>query len=68
MNDINRMCMDCANLGESCKGTTCHTWTGCVFRKSNVGIDHSYIPIMSREDLKEKGVLISALPQNERRV
>lgn len=61
MNDINRMCTDCANLGESCKGTTCHTWTGCVFRKSNMGIDHSYMPIMSREDLKEKGVLISAL-------
>ncbi len=67
-NDLNRMCRDCASLGESCDGTTCHTWTGCVFRKSKVVIDYSYMPVMSREDLKDKGVLISALHQKERRV
>ena len=32
MENINRMCADCLKLGNDCKGTTCQTWTGCVYR------------------------------------
>ena len=31
--ELNSMCENCACLGESCKGTTCQTWTGCVYRR-----------------------------------
>lgn len=30
---FNSMCVDCLNRGKSCNGTTCQTWTGCVYRK-----------------------------------
>lgn len=26
------MCEDCQELGSSCNGTTCKTWTGCVYK------------------------------------
>ena len=62
MEKMNRMCADCLKLGNGCKGTTCQTWTGCVFKvtatKEQTG---PHIPIMSREDLEEKGVNINAL-------
>lgn len=29
--DINAMCHSCKKYGNECKGTTCKTWTGCVF-------------------------------------
>lgn len=31
--DLNAMCFDCLKRGESCNGTTCQTWTGCIYRK-----------------------------------
>lgn len=31
--DLNTMCFDCLERGKSCKGTTCQTWTGCIYRK-----------------------------------
>lgn len=62
MEKLNHMCADCLKLGTGCKGTTCQTWTGCV-RKVTTTHEHTspYIPIMSREDLEEKGVNIDAL-------
>ena len=30
---LNSMCENCKCLGNSCNGTTCKTWTGCVYRK-----------------------------------
>lgn len=30
---LNSMCINCLELGKSCKGTTCKTWTGCVYRR-----------------------------------
>ena len=30
---LNTMCFDCLERGKSCNGTTCQTWTGCVYRK-----------------------------------
>ncbi len=63
----NRMCLDCTERGKSCSGTTCKTWTGCVYRNASTNTDNSIIPIMSREDLSEKGVLISAIISPERR-
>ena len=32
MEKMNRMCADCLKLGNDCKGTTCQTLTGCVYR------------------------------------
>lgn len=62
MEKINRMCAGCLKLGNGCKGTTCQTWTGCVFKVTATKEQASpYIPIMSREDLEEKGVNINAL-------
>ena len=31
--DLNTMCFDCLERGKTCKGTTCQTWTGCIYRK-----------------------------------
>ena len=31
--DLNIMCINCLNRGKTCDGTTCQTWTGCVYRK-----------------------------------
>ena len=62
MEKLNRMCSNCLKLGNDCKGTTCQTWTGCVFKAVAASERTSpYIPIMSREDLEEKGVNINAL-------
>ena len=30
---LNSMCENCICLGDSCDGTTCQTWTGCIYRK-----------------------------------
>lgn len=30
---LNIMCINCLNRGKTCNGTTCKTWTGCVYRK-----------------------------------
>lgn len=35
MANLNSMCSTCAKLGSGCKGTTCQTWTGCVYYKGN---------------------------------
>lgn len=62
MKRMNRMCANCLKLGDGCKGTTCQTWTGCVFKvPSSKEQTAPYIPVMSREDLEEKGVNINAL-------
>lgn len=29
---VNRMCITCSKLGNGCKGTTCKTWTGCIYK------------------------------------
>lgn len=29
---VNRMCLTCSNLRNDCKGTTCKTWTGCIYK------------------------------------
>lgn len=31
--NLNVMCFDCLERGKSCNGTTCQTWTGCIYRK-----------------------------------
>ena len=56
---LNRMCVDCTRLGAGCKGTKIQAWTGCLSRTGKP-IDYGYMPIMSRNDLMEKGVLISS--------
>ena len=62
MNKLNHMCSNCLKLGKECKGTTCQTWTGCVFKVADSQAQTSpYIPIMSREDLEGKGVNTEAL-------
>lgn len=30
---LNPMCLNCASRGRTCSGTTCQTWTGCVYYK-----------------------------------
>lgn len=30
---LNPICVDCKRRGETCDGTTCQAWTGCVYRK-----------------------------------
>ena len=30
--DFNSICFDCIN--SECTGTTCQTWTGCIYRKT----------------------------------
>lgn len=32
--EINPMCTDCIRRGSDCDGTTCETWTGCVYRET----------------------------------
>lgn len=29
---VNRMCLTCSKLGNGCMGTTCQTWTGCIYK------------------------------------
>lgn len=29
---LNPICTDCTKCGNGCNGTTCQTWTGCIFR------------------------------------
>lgn len=31
MNKTNNMCLNCRRLNSDCSGTTCQTWTGCVY-------------------------------------
>lgn len=30
---INTMCPDCTRFGKDCQGTSCQTWTGCIYKK-----------------------------------
>ena len=32
--EINPMCTDCTRRGTDCDGTTCETWTGCIYRET----------------------------------
>lgn len=32
--EINSMCTDCIRCGSDCDGTTCETWTGCIYRET----------------------------------
>ena len=32
--EINPMCTDCIRRGSDCDGTTCETWTGCIYRET----------------------------------
>lgn len=32
-NTINAMCPDCARFGKDCQGTSCQTWTGCIYKQ-----------------------------------
>lgn len=32
--EINPMCTDCVRRGSDCDGTTCETWTGCIYRET----------------------------------
>ena len=34
LNTLNEMCFNCVKCGKSCKGTTCKTWTGCIYKKT----------------------------------
>lgn len=29
---LNPMCFNCKRCGNDCNGTTCQTWTGCIFK------------------------------------
>lgn len=29
---LNPMCMDCQKLQNGCEGTSCQSWTGCIFK------------------------------------
>lgn len=31
--NLNTMCLNCLVRDKGCSGTTCQTWTGCVYRK-----------------------------------
>lgn len=31
---LNSMCVSCGQLGKDCAGTTCQSWTGCIYRKA----------------------------------
>lgn len=31
---LNSMCINCLERGKTCNGITCHTWTGCIYRKT----------------------------------
>lgn len=31
---LNSMCAGCLEHGKSCNGTTCQTWTGCIYRRT----------------------------------
>ena len=56
---MNRMCVDCTTRGVSCDGTENQTWTGCIYRTTSTqDISCAYIPIISRDIAKEKGVHI----------
>lgn len=61
MNTLNKMCQGCVRLQKDCSGTTNQVWTGCVYRKAGTEYQGSIIPIMPREDMEDKGVLISAV-------
>lgn len=36
---INPMCAECVKRGASCPGTTCHSFTGCIYRETLASID-----------------------------
>lgn len=56
---LNRMCASCQCLGTDCAGTAESVWTGCVYRKSTGPENSPYEPVISREVMQERGVLIS---------
>lgn len=29
---INKICLECAKLGNSCKGTAVQAWTDCIYK------------------------------------
>lgn len=30
---VNTMCLDCSKFGKDCNGTSCQTWTGCIYKQ-----------------------------------
>lgn len=30
--ELNSMCFNCTRCGNDCNGTTCQTWTGCIYK------------------------------------
>jgi len=66
MQELNRMCNDCLCLGNDCKGSTNHTWTGCALKRQdakNIWEDNSHRIGFSREELEEKNVCVSKLKE-----
>lgn len=35
MDKLNPMCYDCKLLNDSCSGTTCQAWTGCIYKEKD---------------------------------
>lgn len=32
---LNNMCMECKKFKNSCDGTECQSWTGCIYRETD---------------------------------
>lgn len=59
MDRMNTMCRNCARLGIDCNGCFNSVYTGCVYKVyTSVEEVTPYIPILSAEDLREKGVSV----------
>ena len=66
--NLNRMCKNCQLLGgPECDGTEVQAWTGCIYQKplDKSQKESSWIPIMPRQKMEERGVLISKLQEQK---
>lgn len=45
---LNTMCMDCMKLQTGCKGTSCQTWTGCIYKEK---IDNEVMNVKKKQSI-----------------
>jgi len=49
---INNMCTNCSKLGNDCKGTTCQTWTDCIYKTAKIKYGGSVAPLMQPQPVR----------------
>lgn len=53
MKKINVMCINCAQYSKECGGTSCQTWTGCIYHKPTTPEAIAALPLEKLVELFE---------------